>query len=251
MASPLAGIAFQNAVTFGVYGAVIDWTRKRRHHRADGDSGTVLEGEGDAWTDAVDAGIAGSFAGGVVTLLTSPVELVKIRMQIQENALGSHTTSGTGGSGVKGGQVVYRGSWHCAQHLVQQHGVQGVMRGIVPTFWREWPATGSYFMTYEYLKRYMTPKGQETSHTTLLFAGGVAGIVSWVITYPFDIIKTRIQEHDRNTTMVQTAKELTQGGRSIAPLFRGMSAAILRAFPVNAACFWAYEVTMKFLEAPS
>ena len=36
-------------------------------------------------------------------------------------------------------------------------------------------------------------RGRKSDHLTVLMAGGIAGIISWMPTYPFDTIKTRMQ----------------------------------------------------------
>lgn len=59
------------------------------------------------------------------------------------------------------------------------------------------PASGMYFMTYEVLKKMLTPtEKQETLSQKLLIAipaGGMAGIANWVIAMPADVLKSRLQ----------------------------------------------------------
>jgi len=51
-----------------------------------------------------------------------------------------------------------------------------------------------YFMTYECLKKYLTPPGKTTlSPLVTLFAGGVAGILNWAVAIPADVMKSRLQ----------------------------------------------------------
>jgi len=58
------------------------------------------------------------------------------------------------------------------------------------------PASGMYFMTYEWLQRTLTPEGQKPGEIGLLrtiFAGGMAGICNWAIAIPADVLKSRLQ----------------------------------------------------------
>lgn len=58
------------------------------------------------------------------------------------------------------------------------------------------PASGMYFLTYEYVKKEATPKGPVDNGTKLLvtiFAGGMAGIANWSIGMPADVLKSRLQ----------------------------------------------------------
>lgn len=56
------------------------------------------------------------------------------------------------------------------------------------------PGSGMYFMTYEMLKKALTPPDcTSLSPLTTLFAGGAAGILNWTVAIPADVIKSRLQ----------------------------------------------------------
>jgi solute carrier family 25 carnitine/acylcarnitine transporter 20/29 len=74
---------------------------------------------------------------------------------------------------------------------------------------------------------------------SLLFAGGMAGVFCWISTYPFDVIKTRLQSIEeqvrpeyKSTFHCWRQIVRTEG---IRPLFAGLGASCIRAFPTNAA----------------
>lgn len=82
-------------------------------------------------------------------------------------------------------------------------------------------------------------------------AGGIAGMVSWVA-YPIDVLKTRMQMDGvdgpvkyRNS-LDCLRKCVAQEGYSF--MFRGFTPTIIRAFPVNAACFTVVTWTMRICE---
>ena len=63
------------------------------------------------------------------------------------------------------------------------------------------PASGMYFMTYEWLQRTLTPEGQKPGEIGLLrtiFAGGRAGICNWAVAIPADVLKSRLQTGNKN-----------------------------------------------------
>lgn len=54
------------------------------------------------------------------------------------------------------------------------------------------PACGVYFTTYELLVRYQKNNNSEGLINTI-FAGGMAGILNWLIAMPADVLKSRLQ----------------------------------------------------------
>ena len=67
-----------------------------------------------------------------------------------------------------------------------------------------------------------------------LFSGGCAGLASWTMTYPIDVIKTRQMAHpEKNYTFYEAFKK--------GSLWRGYTACAIRAIVVNVAGFWSYN----------
>ncbi len=79
-------------------------------------------------------------------------------------------------------------------------------------------------------------------------AGGVGGIAAWVVSYPFDVIKTRIQSDARYAGMWACAVSSykADGARIFVA---GLGTTIARSFPVNAVIFLVYEVLIRVLPA--
>lgn len=53
----------------------------------------------------------------------------------------------------------YAGPIDCAKQLYREGGIRSVYRGTAATLLRDVPASGMYFMTYEWLQRVLTPAG--------------------------------------------------------------------------------------------
>jgi solute carrier family 25 (mitochondrial carnitine/acylcarnitine transporter), member 20/29 len=94
---------------------------------------------------------------------------------------------------------------------------------------REIPANFIYFSTYDSLRE---------KKYSIELAGGIAGVSSWGLTYPFDTLKTRMQTN----VHLSLINALKQGN-----LFQGFSYCIVRAFIVNALGFKVYETTKEYL----
>lgn len=87
------------------------------------------------------------------------------------------------------------------------------------------------------------------SWAALLLAGGVAGVLGWVVTFPFDVLKTRIQAHlpaqaqvgaAGSSTTWSTARTMyAESGSRV--FWRGLAPTLVRAVPVNMAVFGTFE----------
>ena len=103
-------------------------------------------------------------------------------------------------------------------------------RGRISTFARETIAMSSYFGMYKYAK--------DDLEFNPLFSGAYAGLATWTLTYPFDIISSR-----------QIAQGLTiPEAIKIGKLWNGYSICATRAIIVNAVNFWTYESVKNLLE---
>lgn len=224
MAAPLASVTFQNAMVFQTY-AVLSRAFDRPVSAKDPPSykGVALGGTG---------------TGALQSLLLSPVELIKIRLQLHN--LGQMTESRTG-------PVML------AKNIWRKEGLRGLYRGLGVTVMRDGPSHGLYFWTYEYMREQLHPgcrKSGEESLNTMLIAGGLAGVASWISCYPLDVVKTRIQAQTPSSLKYNGIldcfkKSINEEGYSV--LWRGLGTAVARAFVVNGAIFAAYEVTLRLL----
>jgi hypothetical protein len=96
--------------------------------------------------------------------------------------------------------------------------------GIKFTVGREMIAFTTYFTTYMKLK--------ERYPDQVMINGGLAGCMSWCLSYPMDTLKTH---HQTNNNI--TLGELWRQGN----LFKGFGFCMTRAFIVNAINFYIYE----------
>ena len=220
---PLAGFAAMNSIMFGVQGMVY------RH---------------------LDPGLKSLFLSGAIgglaqSIIVSPMELVKLQMQLQ-------------GQGVKYKHIIrhtpdemlrFNGSWDCFKKLFKTGGVRGIYRGFIATAAREGPAAAVYFVSYHALCSEMA-KSYDSVHQLgvfrLLIAGGCAGSLSWAITYPVDVIKSRFQaDINGNYTGLFDCARQAYNSKGIPVFFRGLGTALVRAFPVNAATLATYTLVLR------
>lgn len=207
MSSPVAGVALVNAIIFGVYGET------QRHIPDHASLSTHF--------------VAGSIAGIAQSPICSPIELAKTRMQLQTST------------------AQLSGPLECLKQTYKREGYRGVFKGLGITLLREAPSFGVYFLTYEALTR--TTDNSPVSTPCMLLAGGLAGTASWVISYPLDVIKSRIQgSGNRYTGAIDCLKQSVKL-EGYSCLYRGLSSTIIRAFPTNAVTFAVVTWTFRLL----
>ncbi|CAO3599774.1 unnamed protein product [Absidia cylindrospora] len=224
VASPLAGIGLCNAVVFMSNGYFRRWIQ----HGAERE------------LSLAEVGVAGAFAGSVMSFFNCPIELLKVKLQTQD-------PKGVIGANGKL-EVPYKGVVDCGIRTVRAHGLKGIYRGLGITLLRDFPSYGLYFVTYEGLKRTflaMKTNPEEQLNTfDLLMAGGLAGFCAWIPAYPQDVLKSRLQNDPRiQSSLVALSTLLREGGART--LLSGLGPTMARAFPANAATFFAFEMAME------
>ena len=235
MAAPLLGMAALNSLVFGVHGNLM----------------IIFQARADATPGLKYSFISGCVAGFAQTVIGSTTELIKLRLQFQKDRTeliprslhhhhhhhsNSHTET-----------RVYSGPWDAARKIYQREGLlRGIGRGYWLTCLRDVPAFGFYFGTYDYMCRWeLRRRGlghiDELSPAFICVAGGVGGTISWISSYPVDVVKSRYQIDGmgsgtyRYSSGVDCFRQTSREGWRA--FFAGLSPTLIRAFPVNAVTF--------------
>eukprot|EP00796_Vickermania_ingenoplastis_P003732 gene3732-2629_t len=224
--APVLGAAFENAILFVSYRGFINALQALLRTPA-------YPQDAEPLAMVAAAGAAG---GVVVSVVLTPAELVKCRMQV-------HNT-------LPVSDRVYRNSLQCLVAMHKKRGVRGLFRGHVAMTLREAIGCGWYFITFQYVIRAFLSEGQsfhEVTPLVHLLGGGCAGVAFWTTTYPIDAVKTKQQTMKADYVRLnfrQSCRRLyrTEGLRG---LFRGYSVTALRAFPGNAVLIAVYEQVNK------
>ena len=182
---------------------------------------------------------AGFFSAIPMTLITAPFERVKVLLQIQgQKQLGP------------GEKPKYSGGLDVVRQLYREGGIRSVFRGSAMTLARDGPGSATYFATYEYVKRSLTPKDAEgrvtgqLSMPAVLTAGGAAGVAMWIPVFPVDTIKSRLQSAEGRPTIGSTVSGVYRSG-GFKAFFPGFGPALARAVPANAVTFLGVELAHK------
>ena len=177
--------------------------------------------------------LAGGFAGLVNSVLSGPIEHIRIRLQTQPH----------------GAARLYNGPLDCIRKLSAHEGVlRGVYRGQAVTYFREIQAYGVWFMSFEYMmnqdaKRNNIAREAIPSWKVAAY-GGVAGELLWIGSYPFDVIKSKMQSDgfgsERKFSSMRDCFRQTFVSEGFGGFWRGIGPTLLRAMPVSAGTFAVY-----------
>ena len=255
--SPLAGIGICNAVLF----------------TANGFFRRVLRGEEPLRTLSIkEMTWAGALSGGVMAFVNCPVELLKVRLQVQYSDKMTPAASNTSLKAVEPVKsnacshdclcstkvfgIVVNGRFTMLESVVY------IVESQLPccVIFRHLPLTlvfssrlvifNGKLGAYEALKGKSSERHSDGKETVadLLLSGGFAGIAAWLVCFPQDVVKSRMQSNPDYKSTLECVRALVgQYKWDLPKYFKGFGPTMLRAFPANAATFLAYELTMKAL----
>ncbi|EAU82456.1 mitochondrial FAD carrier protein [Coprinopsis cinerea okayama7 len=128
---------------------------------------------------AVDHAVAGLSAGVVTTLVMNPLDLLKIKFQV-------NTGKPVGGMGMQ--------MWLALKGIQQSQGWKGLYRGISPNIAGNASSWGLYFLFYQMLKKRAAGGDvmKPLSAPEYLLCSAQASAVTAVITNPFWLIRVRM-----------------------------------------------------------
>ncbi|KAF9438045.1 hypothetical protein BGZ76_009994 [Entomortierella beljakovae] len=216
--------------------------------------------------------LAGGAGGMTGALVTSPLDLVKTRLQEGPRAL--YKGLGPNLVGViparmqlqVGGVRQYKNSMDCIYQIVKSEGIRGMYRGLSASYLGV--AEGSIqWVIYEHLKKSLTERrkiavlngeaksgyivgGKDVEEwVDYLGAAGAAKFIASAITYPHEVLRTRLRqvpignEPAKYTGLKQTF-QLVLKEEGVAALYGGLTAHMMRVVPNAAIMFFCYEAIM-------
>jgi solute carrier family 25 (mitochondrial aspartate/glutamate transporter), member 12/13 len=181
--------------------------------------------------------VSGGCAGACQLLVTNPLEITKIRMQLQGETARIHLS--------KGLPMPKQMSF---SRVAVDLGVSGLYKGAAACLLRDIPFGAIYFPAYAACKEYLVHREGSTgaaSASTLLLSGTMAAIPASLITSPADMIKTRLQVIPRHGEMAYNEigdcirKVYAQEG--ISAFFKGSGFRVARIAPQFGISLLCYE----------
>ncbi|OCB89969.1 mitochondrial carrier [Sanghuangporus baumii] len=184
---------------------------------------------------------AAALAGIVTSSVTNPIWVVKTRMQLMSERASSDAAARRAAS-----------SWAVITRIVRQEGIRGFYKGLSASYLGVTEGTIQWTL-YEKLKRLTANtegRGGFAEWLGMLGSAGTAKCVATLITYPHEVIRTRLRQPLVNgkmkyTGLLQTLRLVIaeEGARS---LYGGLSAHLMRVVPNAAVMYAIYEGVLQW-----
>lgn len=135
---------------------------------------------------------------------------------------------------------------------MRNYGVNGMFRGLTMTVAREMPSYFCFFGVYEAVRESLKPAGRSRDDCGLLAttaAGAAGGMLLWTVTFPVDVVKSRIQLDDAMPTRGWTVCMMrVYRAEGMSALYSGLAPTLVRCVPSSAVLFIVYEYTKKLFD---
>jgi solute carrier family 25 carnitine/acylcarnitine transporter 20/29 len=169
--------------------------------------------------------LAGSFSALVTSLIVSPFDLVKCRLQME---------------GV-GAKIRRTGAMHLGMKIFKEEGLRGLYRGYSITLAREIPGVAVSYGAFQYTRTKLREIWGEKTYNSFI-SGAVAGVACWLCIYPQDLVKTRTQNGGQTARKIISDILQKEGFKGF---WRGFGACMTRAPIAVAVGYGVYEEARK------
>lgn len=180
--------------------------------------------------------MASGIAGALTAICTNPIWVIKTRM------LSSAFNS----------PGAYRSITHGTHEIYREEGLRGFYSGLVPSLFGV--SHGALqFMLYEQLKQHRAGHlgiGEGGLGTVdLLWLSGASKIFAGSATYPYQVVRARLQMYKANQTYKSARDAVAQIWKQegLRGFYRGLGPNLVRVLPSTWVTFLVYEKTKTFL----
>ena len=172
--------------------------------------------------------LAGASAGFCQVIATNPMEIVKLRMQLQNlKPVAERLT---------------------AMQVVNALGFKGMYKGSAVTWCRDIPYSLVFFPLYSELKDYLSDENGHAGIPSILSAGSIAGASAAFICTPADMIKTRVQAEGNNYKGGVDCFKRTVATEGYTSLFKGSLPRMMVTAPLFGIALLAFELQKRFIK---
>ncbi|UJR07266.1 hypothetical protein I4U23_011554 [Adineta vaga] len=224
----LVGNIAENGILFMAYGQcqrlICSLTNKKNHEQL-----TTFENM-----------LAGSVGSVFSSLVLCPTELVKCRLQTLDDMPMSKTSNC---SDIRKHKII--SPIDVTRDILRTEGIRGLFRGLTATLARECPGNACFFGGYEFTRSILMNEYErkvDIGFFKTWISGGMAGVCFWVVMFPVDVVKSRIQVFKPTVNFSRYTLEIIRNEGFMA-LYTGLLPTLIRTFLATGTLFITYEHT--------
>ncbi|XWS39045.1 hypothetical protein CRYUN_Cryun18bG0016300 [Craigia yunnanensis] len=195
---------------------------------------------------------AGAISGGISRTVTSPLDVIKIRFQVQLEPTASWALLRKD----LPGSSKYTGMFQATKDILREEGLPGFWRGNVPALLMVMPYTAIQFAVLHKLKTFASGSSKTVDHINIspylsYASGALAGCAATVGSYPFDLLRTILASQGEPKVYPNMRSALfdiikTRGFRG---LYAGLSPTLVEIIPYAGLQFGTYDTFKRWTMA--
>uniref|UniRef100_A0A1I7UDI5 Mitochondrial folate transporter/carrier n=2 Tax=Caenorhabditis tropicalis TaxID=1561998 RepID=A0A1I7UDI5_9PELO len=213
--------------TPGLIGASVSWGFYFQWYNA---LRTKINKDFSTGSEIANNFISGLLAGSAVQCFTNPIWLAKTRLCLQYETQKAKK---------------YTGMIDCLSKTVQQEGFFGLYRGFVTGVIGS--THGSVqIVAYNWIRDKRCeaqglPKDSFLKQTDIMLASSISKMLATTVTFPFQFIRTRMQDHNTDSRGIWRTTLKTVKNEGVLGLWKGCLIANVRQLPASVVVFLTYE----------
>ncbi|KAJ3934468.1 MAG: hypothetical protein NXY57DRAFT_890064 [Lentinula lateritia] len=252
LAIPLLTISFVRAASFTIYNSTKDYFKKREWLVRD----SIVD-------VSIIGGISGAMSGALISVGSTPFELVKVRRQLEytiASSKGIHLSRAPG-------------TFEAVRDIFRTSGIAGLYTGFRLHFTRDTTGTMLYFLEYDGM-RYLLGRQRSGEQGPIpagipipvslapFVCGSFAGVTSWALIYPLDVVKTKVQQRalagERYRGPFETFHRLIRGPdpdkpkpflAGVARIYRGLGVSAVRSITTHGLLWTFFDLVANYIDS--
>ena len=186
---------------------------------------------------------SGFLAGFLSSLIFTPFDNLRVRLISEKNLL--HSTN-------ESSNYKYNKITQLIKTIFIEEGLKGFYTALPLSFLKESMGSAFYFSTFEFTNNNFVSLKLLDNHNFIrtFICGGLAGVANWIITLPFDTIKTTLissKAHHKAISIKQCISEiyLVEG---LTGFYKGFTIMMTRSIIVNGFTLSLFDYLRRYLE---
>nr|CDS27207.1 mitochondrial folate transporter:carrier [Hymenolepis microstoma] len=178
-----------------------------------------------------------------VLWMTNPIWIAKTRICLQYETIACNASASMSSNRLT--------TWRCLYGIWQSEGIRGFYRGLLPGMFGV-TSGALQFLLYEQFRNQYNGYHRRPIDTHLkapeyLLMGIISKSLSTTLTYPFQVIRTRLQEQHRTYNSISCLLKSIWKFEGVRGYYKGLLPNLLRTAPACGLMFVVYENSLNYL----